>query len=483
MITQNGLIFSFDSMNKKSYGGEQTTNLISQVNSYPSIGNSWGTYNVNQYNSAQYFSIGTISSVVDNIVTTSSNHPLRTYDAVRPQTTGGGLTAGVDYYIKKISNTQFSVHQYISTQNGSVGFTCLSNIQSNTKISINSTNFPTMWWGAPHLPNSGIIKTIVQNGFNYEGRKHDFLRHHAYRPDAVVDGMAYGVHPTIGGNVTFTMSCMMRAVTTNSVSIVWQSYVAGTTPQSNTLFSGILTKDWKRYTYTKTTITGATYLILYWLYQTGNSIIDISEIQVEIKDHPTLYTTGTRDGNGYDLLSNKTLTISGTTQNITDKSIVFDGVDDHILVPNFYCTVSSTVEMWLKSSSYDNKIPFSIDSDTYSSGPNIFFYTNKIHWNIGDAGSNPFSNSSYPDTNWKHIVVVNDMSTNVSTLYINSIEIGTALARTTLTTDKSLYIGKYHGDNNYSFNGNISMVKVYNRCLSITEIQQNYRTLKGRYGL
>ena len=484
-ITKERLLFYFDSANLKSYPGEATTNSISAINAYPSVGNGWGTYNVNQYNGGSYFSIGTVSGVSDNVVTTATNHPLRTYDVVRPQTTGGGVTAGVDYYIKKVSNTQFSIHQYLGTQNGSLGFTCLANIQTNTKISINSTDFPTMWWGYPHLGNSGIIKTIVPNGFDYEGRRHDFLRHHTYRPDSVVDGMAYGVAPLVGGEITLTISCMMRAVSADTVYINWQGYFAGATPQSFYGYYGNVTRDWTKYSVTKTTLTGATYLYLYWLYQSALSIIDISEIQVELnKDHATLFTVGTRDGNGIDLISNNTITFSGTKHITTsEKSIYFNGTTDHAYISPFNFPADTSCEIWVKSSSYNGKVILSFDSDGFGSGPNIFFNASTICWNTGDGGGNPFTNSSYPGSDWVHIVVTNNTVSGVATLYINSVLIGTATAKSTLTTNGSLYIGRYHGDNNYNINGYIGIVRVYSKILTLSEITKNYNLTKGRFGL
>ena len=123
-LIKRGLVFGYDVGIHRYYLGEPTTNLLnSSTNTIPTTGNGWGTYNTNQYNGAQYFSIGTISSVSNNIVTTSSAHPLRSFDVVTPQTTGGGLTAGTNYLIKKISSTTFSIHTYNSSQDGSQGYT------------------------------------------------------------------------------------------------------------------------------------------------------------------------------------------------------------------------------------------------------------------------------------------------------------------------------------------------------------------------
>ena len=175
-ITTNGLDFYFDIDNiEDSYLGEPTTNLLpnASINGRFNIGNSWGTYNTNQYNSNQYFSIGTIDNITDNIVTLSTvSRTLRTYDALRPQTTGGGVVSGGNYFIKMISSNQFSIHQYNSSQDGSQGYINTStgnhkvydSIELDQRISITSENFPTMWWGPPHLPNTCHVKEIVFGG-------------------------------------------------------------------------------------------------------------------------------------------------------------------------------------------------------------------------------------------------------------------------------------------------------------------------------
>ena len=87
-----------------SYVGEPTTNVLpnAAANGAFTFQNQWGTYNVNQYNGGAYFSIGTVNDVTSNIVTMTAAHPLRSFDVVTPQSTGGGVTNGVNYVVKKI---------------------------------------------------------------------------------------------------------------------------------------------------------------------------------------------------------------------------------------------------------------------------------------------------------------------------------------------------------------------------------------------
>jgi len=184
-------------------------------------------------------------------------------------------------------------------------------------------------------------------------------------------------------------------------------------------------------------------------------------------------------GNSY----NGTLTGGPTYSSDNGGVISFDGVDDYSVSSVSSITDSSTVGLWIKSSSYNNKIPISIDGTNYGSGPNLYFISNAIMWNIGDSASNPFSNSSYPDSNWHYIVVTNDSSSNAK-LYIDGVLIGTATYRSTLSSgSNNFWIGRFHGDNNYTISARIGGVQLYNRVLTAAQVLQNYNATKDRFGL
>jgi hypothetical protein len=185
-------------------------------------------------------------------------------------------------------------------------------------------------------------------------------------------------------------------------------------------------------------------------------------------------------GNSY----NSTLTNGPTYSNDNGGVIAFDGVDDYSVSSVASITDSSTLGLWIKAASYaGNKIPISIDGTNYGSGPNLYFTNNVITWNIGDSANNPFSNSSYPDSNWHYIVVTNDSSTNAK-LYIDGVLIGTALYRSTLSSgSNNFWIARFHGDNNYTINARMGSIQLYNRVLTAAEVLQNYNATKGRFGL
>jgi hypothetical protein len=139
--------------------------------------------------------------------------------------------------------------------------------------------------------------------------------------------------------------------------------------------------------------------------------------------------------------------------------------------------------MVIQSSNYNGKIPLSIDSEGYGSGPNIFFTSNIIAWNVGDSGDNAFTNSFYPDSRYHHLVITNDPSSNAK-LYIDGTLIGTAAYRNTTTLGSNKHwIGRFHGDNNYTIAANIPVVKIYDTALTAAQIQSNYRNYRTRYSL
>jgi hypothetical protein len=69
-------------------------------------------------------------------------------------------------------------------------------------------------------------------------------------------------------------------------------------------------------------------------------------------------------------------------------------------------------------------------------------------------------------------------------IYINGVLDSTHTVVTTVPSSfGSLVIGGNPQNGSQYYSGSISNIKIYNRALSATEIQQNYNTLKRRFGL
>jgi hypothetical protein len=514
-VNTTGLFFAYDTADiKNSFLGEPTTNLIGTYNSnvanaYPSIGNNWQTYNTNQYNNNTYFSIGTISSVTNNIVTTSGNHPLRSFDVVTPQTTGGGVTAGTNYVVKKISNTTFSLHSYNSSEDGSQGYWNTStgyykvydSYMNDTRISINSTSFPTMWWGPPHLPNSGIVKEIVTNGFNYKGVVHDCMVLHWHRPDGVVDGMAYGVFPSYSANTQYTFSCYVRSKKPNA-QMHFDMYFSGTATGQYGYLSPILTNEWKKWTQTFTS-TGTPGVIYFYFWPDVSAPVDIeiAELQCEQKDHatPFILTTRSVTNSIKDITTRYTPDVTNVSFDSSAR-MYFDGTNDYISTGITSLPSSSvlTIDVWTKPTSTTQTKTLVSKWGSGSQSNFCFllflnwFASGNLYFLVGNSAGTSYSTHSIAHNLSTSSYINYTVTYNNGTvkMYRNgAIQLTENSANTSLrSVSTGLTIGAdFDGGNpdtlTRSYAGDIPVVKLYSRVLTDSEVYQNYIMLKSRFCL
>lgn len=513
-IQQSGLVYYFDAGNLKCYKGDATTNTIPNptINAYPTIGNGWGSYNTNQYGSGTYFSIGTVSGVSNNIVTMSANHSLRSYDVMQPQTSGGGVTAGTNYLIKKLSATTFSLHSYNSSQDGSQGYISSStnthkvydDFANDVRVSINATNFPTMWWGAPHLPNSGLVKEIITSGYDVDPyAKTDCIRLHYIRDDDIKDGMSYSVDATVTPGVSNTHSCWAKAVTPAAVgkNVGVTIYNYGANPYQYYGYNITLGAlgVWQRYSYTFTPVN--TNIISYWFGGgSGTYKWDLANIQVEAKGYATRFVAGTRgttvatSGGAYDLSGNSnhgTLVGGPVYSTLGGGSLTFDGSDDYVdLGTNssiVNITNNITVIAWIRTASPNSRM--TIYGNGYGGTGMIF----------GTSANTPgglevyypgiyvaYSTGGVLQANtWQQVCYTRSgTGSNTHAFYINGV--AQTVTQTANGGDSwgnsgaNRYIGLRSG---VMMNGNIATLGVYNRNLTASEVLQNFNATKGRFGL
>ena len=493
-LNNENLVFGYDSQGF-SFGGEPTTNLVPspQHNSNFTIQNGWSTYNTNQYNSNTYFSIGTIQSVADDIVILNTvGRTIRSFDVLKPQTSGGGVTAGTNYVIKKINDTDsFTLHEYNSSQNGSQGyinpdtgfFKVHDAYANDTRIPINSTNFPTMWWGGPHLPNSGLIKEIVPN----EGRRHgtNAMRLHAYRPDGVVDGMAYGVNTPVTQGDVITVSVWLKLADGRGEgkSLGYSTYFGSGFSGSSTSF-GPLTRQWRKYEFSWTASNTYSF-ISYWWPNTPTQpyAIDMCDFMVEInKDEATKFTQGTRS----DTESLLDLKISETIDT-TNISWTSDGYPEFNGSSNYIDIDSVT----LGNGSWSIEVIVNAHGSSYSilsnnsGGPvtNAFgVYSNKMHYrNYDGSWKNHNSDITVNYNEYYHLVWVNRGYNSSMDLYINGIKDNTSGFNSYTTNGGPVNsIGKSW---NAYFDGSIPVFRRYDDELTDDEVYQNYMSFKTPFGL
>ncbi len=519
LATSQNLIFHIDMDNPRSFKGSASTNLVysGNVHGWPTIGNGWGTYNTNQYNGGSYFSIGAIALVSGNMVTTATAHPLRTYDVVTPQTTGGGVTAGTNYVVRKWSSTTFSLHSYNGSQDGSAGLSVLDSIHNDTRISINSVSFPTSWWGPPHLPNAGLIKQVIPNGFNHRGKIHDCLRMYYYRPDGVKDAIAYGVYPAwVAGN-NYTTSFWYRAATPNAVGtrIDFSRWTNGNS--SGASFN--LGATWQKFDWTtaNTQTAGTNY---YWFDGGGPTMYawDIAEISSYVGSTISEYSSSdiprTSTQEIIDLTGNYVCTPSNLVYTNTSATLSESGastINTNLPLTTLAAKSSFTLEVWMRITAFPTAAPANgygsttrkgvVLGATYYSGTAIYWTGNSTGTSMqvygfirGDDAYRNTGLYSMSTNTYYHVVVTNDQVAGTLNLYING-DLYSSTTSATLDYNAGNAAGAGNiginrpqvdggGTENYSYiNGTVNVAKVYTRALTASDVKQNFAALRGRFGI
>jgi hypothetical protein len=192
---------------------------------------------------------------------------------------------------------------------------------------------------------------------------------------------------------------------------------------------------------------------------------------------------------------NGTLINGPTFSSANGGSIVFDAIDDFVRIgvgSNWYpmSTSAVTFDAWVKSPGLGSG---NIQNGIISLGYGLFLImtsAGNIQLGVYDVITSGLSyvisaNVNTLDNKWHHIVSTNDGLT--SKIYIDGVF---------NSSNSALFYGdikpEWYGSlcgvginaNNplvTSFNGNISIVKVYNKALSAQEVLQNYNATKTRF--
>ena len=163
-------------------------------------------------------------------------------------------------------------------------------------------------------------------------------------------------------------------------------------------------------------------------------------------------------------------------------SIVFDGLNQYVQVQPItsLSSTSYTISSWFKP----------ISSTTGFATLMGYGPSRRLLWNSngntmlaqmgGDGVGSTFN--SVLTNQWSYVTFIYDKDLGKEYWYINGVY--NAIANNTSSTfDATFYLGFYGDSSFYLLNGNISMVKIYNKRLSDLEILQNYKATKSRFRL
>ena len=181
-------------------------------------------------------------------------------------------------------------------------------------------------------------------------------------------------------------------------------------------------------------------------------------------------------------LNNGTM-INGPAYNASNLgSLTFDGVDDYVDCGNatsLQLATTVTLESWCNPTSTSG-LGNMIQKDQNSGYR--FRIQNGDLWAYSNGNSALASGAICTNNNWWHCVATFGPSGLIC--YVNGTQVastGTAYTPSSVTTG-NLQIGCY-APGSETFNGKISIARIYNKVLSATEVLQNFNATRGRYGI
>jgi hypothetical protein len=178
--------------------------------------------------------------------------------------------------------------------------------------------------------------------------------------------------------------------------------------------------------------------------------------------------------------NNGTLTNGPTYNSSNGGSIVFDGVDDYIIVnsgANILSNVNYTKTAWFYVTNFAtaNNI---ISSNGGGQHAFWLFSTNKLNAGHNGVWNTVVSTTTLSLNTW-YFGAVTFSTTSGWKLYLNGVQESTSVDTTTFTGIGDLSVGSYWSGN--FFTGRISIAHIYNRVLSASEILQNYNSQLNRF--
>jgi len=313
---------------------------------------------------------------------------------------------------------------------------------------------------------------------------------------------------------SYTISCWIRNSSGVAVAAGWEPEVGQPDgylrPNVESGFNGnyaassqpnTLSSNWTRVSYTYSYTSTQTSQIIPFIYfghpvgGSGSGIgatIDFYQIQIEVKSHATPYTTGTRSVTQglKDLTGKSTIDLSNVSFD-SNAQPTWDGTDDQIAVtgftqptdPNIY-SVEAVVKLYTHNPGTNIG---SVIVNNYSSLYGWIFYLKGplsylgIRHHDGASGGYDLVYGTGINLNQFYHIVATDDKTTVR-LYLNGIQVASRASATALNYSGQPTIGQF-GGNFAVTNGEIPVVKIYNKTLTASEVQQNFNAVRGRYGI
>jgi hypothetical protein len=166
---------------------------------------------------------------------------------------------------------------------------------------------------------------------------------------------------------------------------------------------------------------------------------------------------------------------------VNSGSLLFDGTNDYADFSN-YTPSANTINIWVKFNSLQYGPIVYVGNDSYASGvwSWSFFFYNDVFFFRANPGNFADFYEVPPLGVWINYTLVRDNGSGQSLAYKNGLFFGTSSNSTLVNLYPNLRIAKA-SSTFASFN--LSLVQIYNRALSATEIKQNFNATRDRFGI
>jgi hypothetical protein len=183
--------------------------------------------------------------------------------------------------------------------------------------------------------------------------------------------------------------------------------------------------------------------------------------------------------------SNNGRIIARPTYTASPARFNFDGTSQYILATlnPALGSFNTTLECWVNIT-LNSKGPFLYmggSTEGYGIGIGASDFTS-VGNNLIVSANFSFTGSRYTFTSsgWAHIVCSLGANTSTWNLYVNGVNVLANFTQGVGAASSQVYISY---DNTYYGANPVAVGRIYNRVLSLTEIQQNYNATRGRFGI
>ena len=342
-----------------------------------------------------------------------------------------------------------------------------------TENMLNNTSEFNLWTLSR---NSGDLPTITTDvAPNPIGILSDTLADKIYIP-------TNGTYPRISQNFTPTSTSLH----TFSIWLKTESGTASTflgifrnSPWNGVQYSTVsITDEWQRFSFSFTPLDTSSHQIYIGSHDSTKGFTYLLwGAQMEVGSVSTPYSTDTRSSTQslIDLTKTTNIDVSNVSFDSTGQP-TFDGTDDRIDITSNLGTLGAYTFEYVAQSNSSGNMPVSSRTST------AFYKYGAYSWRYTHGGvASEFYHTSGADTGWAHWVITYDGST--ITVYENNISKGTKASTGTADFTGGIRVGSWTSSASYTWDGQIPVLKVYNRALTADEVQQNYNAYKNRFNL